>query len=399
MTRPRIAYVINHVAFFASHRLPLALGARQSGFEVRLFTGQAGSPSMEPLAERDIARAEIPHQRVAFRSASVNPLLEVWGLIQLVRMLRRYRPDLVHCASPKGVLYGGLAARICGAEGLVLAISGMGYAFTGTGQKSLARAAVRLVYLTLSRFVFRHPNLKVIVQNKDDQSALLNSGLVTESNLALIPGSGVQLADFSGCSSRDKELIVLLPARMLRDKGVEEFVNAARQIKSSAPHWRFILAGAADYQNPSAVSADQLRDWQREGIIEWLDHVENMVPLYSKAAIVCLPSYREGMPKVLLEAAAAACAVVTTDVPGCREAVLPGVTGDLVPVRDTKALADAINKLIENQNTREAYGSAGQQLAKTKFSLDTVVAQTLSIYTALAKQPAMASPPTRMKPE
>jgi glycosyltransferase involved in cell wall biosynthesis len=384
MNSRRIAYVVNHAAFFVSHRLPLAIGARRSGFEVALFTGQAGSPSMERLAEVELVNADIPHQRVAFRSAGINPLVELWGLMHLITLLRRYQPDLVHCASPKGVIYGGLAARICGTKGLVLAISGMGYAFTEAGNRSLLRTFVKTVYLTLSRFVFRHPNLHVIVQNEDDYSAQISSGLVHANKLTLLPGSGVQLSDFCNCSTQDKEPIVLLPARMVRDKGIEEFVDAARQLKALVPEWRFVLAGAADYQNPSAISADQLEDWEREGIIEWLGHVGDMVPLFAKAAIVCLPSYyREGMPKVLLEAAAAACAVVTTDVAGCRDAVVPGVTGDLVPVRDSSSLAKAIHRLINDEQNRKDYGYAGQQLAMRKFSLDYVVEQTLNIYHSL----------------
>jgi glycosyltransferase involved in cell wall biosynthesis len=381
----RIAYVVNHVAFFVSHRLPLAVGARQLGFEVALFTGQAGSPSMERTAEAELAHASVPHQRVAFRSASVNPLLELCGLIQLTWLLWCYQPHLVHCASPKGVLYGGLAARICGTKGLVLAVSGMGYAFTGGSDRNLARVIVRRVYTALARFAFRHRNLRVIVQNMDDRATLIDSGLVCAEQLTLIPGSGVRLADFVGCSAADKERIVLLPARMLRDKGVEEFVAAASKLRQTVPDWRFVLAGAADYQNPTAVSAEQLDRWQQEGLIEWLGHVDDMAPLFAKAAIVCLPSYREGMPKALLEAAAAACAVVTTDVTGCREAVSQGVTGDLVPVRDSEALAKAILSLINDPQKRLRYGAAGRQCAIDRFAVDAVMNQTLAIYKQLLK--------------
>lgn len=393
MSSLRVAYVINHVAFFVSHRLPLATAARRAGFNVKLFTGQAGSPSMERLAEVELAAATIPRHRVAFRSSGINPLRELWSLLQLIVLLRRYRPDLVHCASPKGVLYGGLAARACGSRGLVLAISGMGYAFTAAGGKTAVRTLVKYVYLSLFRFVFRHPNLNVIVQNSDDYGDIVRGGLVPESRLRLIPGSGVDVVRFSHCSSEHKQNVVLLPARMLLDKGVGEFVEAARRVKAKAPGWRFVLAGAADYQNPSAVSLLQLEKWQRDGIVEWLGHVDDMVPLFTDAAIVCLPSYREGMPKVLLEAAAAACAVVTTDATGCREAVIPGVTGDLVPVRDSRALATSLQHLIENRDQRVAYGRAGQQLAVSKFSLESVVDQTLSIYgSLLGPGPTPSSP-------
>lgn len=145
------------------------------------------------------------------------------------------------------------------------------------------------------------------------------------------------------------------------------------------------LAGAADYKNPSAVSLYQLNLWQQDGSVEWLGHVGNMVPLFKSAAIVCLPSYREGMPKVLLEASAASCAIVTTDVPGCREAIISGVTGELVPVYDSIALAEAIKKLIEDKQKRIAYGKAGKQLAISKYSINTVVDKTVEIYRSLAQ--------------
>jgi glycosyltransferase involved in cell wall biosynthesis len=171
-----------------------------------------------------------------------------------------------------------------------------------------------------------------------------------------------------------------LPARMLKDKGVEEFVEAARRIKTVMPDWRFILAGAAGYDNPSSISNAQLQLWKTEGCVEWLGHVNDMIPLFRESAIVCLPSYREGMPKALLEAAAAGCAIVTTDVTGCREAVEVGVTGDLVPVRNIDALADTLLSLMQDEPRRHLYGAKGQERARALFSVDSVVSQTVKIY-------------------
>ena len=380
MADKRVAYVVNHVAFFVSHRLPLAIGARHTGFSVRLLTGQAGSQEMEQVAQAQLQAAGVEHQRVIFSSAGMNPLVELLGVLQLVWFLLRYKPDVVHCASPKGVLYGGIAARLCRVHGLVLAISGMGYAYTqGAGQRG-ARAFVRRVYGALAGFAFHHPNVRVIVQNQDDYQSVIENGLAEARRVTLIPGSGVDLSLFEGCSPADKSRIVLLPARMLKDKGVGEFVEAARQLKSVAPNWRFVLAGAAGYGNPSAIRLEQLQAWQTEGCIEWLGHVDDMTPLFREAAIVCLPSYREGMPKALLEAAAAGCAVVTTDVTGCREAIEPGVTGDLVQARDSSSLANALLSLIEDEQRQQSYGAKGQERAKAIFSIASVVSQTLNIY-------------------
>ena len=383
--KPSITFVVNHAAFFVSHRLPIALGARQAGFEVTLLTGQAGSASMEKPAVAALGNAKVPHKRVAFRSSGINPLIELWGLIQLVWHLARNRPDLVHCASPKGLLYGGLAARLCGVNALVLAVSGMGFAFTSAGQGSMLRAFAAKVYRILASVAFRHKNIHVIVQNKDDWATLIDNGLARAEQITLIPGSGVALANFLSAPIEGKQPIVLLPARMLLDKGVVEFVEAARALKAVAPSWRFVLAGTADYQNPSSVSREQIEAWRAEGIVEWLGHVEDIAPLFAKASIVCLPSYREGMPKSLLEAAAAGCAVVTTDTTGCREAIIPGETGDLVPVRDSTALAAALRSQINNRDRRERYGHAGRKLAVSRFGVEAVIRQTLMIYREVLK--------------
>ncbi len=380
MGKKRIAYVVNHAAFFLSHRLPLADGARQAGFDICLLTGQAGSEEMEQAAMIRLQAAGVVHRRTVFRSSGMNPLIELLGLAQLVWCILWFKPDIVHCASPKGVLYGGLAARICRIRGLVLAISGMGYAYTTGNERIGMRSLARRVYGTFARFVFHHPNVRVIVQNRDDLKAVIDEGLTQESFLHLISGSGVDLSQYRDCNAGNKSKIVLFPARMIKDKGIENFVEAARRLKAVVPDWRFILAGVAGYDNPSAIDVDQLLSWQAEGCVEWLGHVSNMVPLFRETAIVCLPSYREGMPKALLEAAAAACAVVTTDVSGCREAVEPGSTGDLVPVRDSDALADALLSLIKDHSRRYAYGINGQERARALFSVEAVVCRTTKIY-------------------
>lgn len=380
MVNKRIAYVVNHAAFFVSHRLPLADGALQAGFNIRLLIGQAGSKEMEQIALMKLQAVGVVHQRAKFSSAGINPLIELLGLLQLVWFILWFRPDILHCASPKGVLYGGLAARICRVRGLVLAISGMGYAYTPGNGRSIVRFYLRKVYDLLANFAFNHSNVRIIVQNHDDYQAVIDKGLKHTSSLYLIPGSGVDLSLFEDCTATNKSRIVLLPARMLKDKGVEEFVKAARLLKAEAPDWTFVLAGAAGYNNPSAIEVSQLQSWQTEGCVEWVGHVDNMIPLFREAAIVCLPSYREGMPKALLEAAAAGCAVVTTDVTGCREAIEVGVTGDLVPVGNSSALAKTLLSLIKEEPRRKAYGTNGQERAKVLFSVNSVVSQTMKIY-------------------
>jgi glycosyltransferase involved in cell wall biosynthesis len=377
----RIAFVVNNAAFFVSHRLPIAVAARAAGYEVALFTGQAGSKILEASAGERLAAEGITHRRAAFKSAGQNPLVEIFGLMQLAFGLWRFRPDVVHCVSPKGILYGGVAARWVGCPSVVLAVSGMGYMFTGAS--SGLKALLRRAYGVGARFAYGHASKRVIVQNQDDLSALIESGLASMEEFVLIPGSGVNLKDYEGVTDELREPLVVLPARMLKDKGVIEFAQAAEAVRKAGCDWRFALVGTADYQNPTAVSREQIQGWVDAGTLEWWGHREDMANVFAQASIVCLPSYREGMPKALLEAAAAGCAVVTTDVVGCREAVLDGQTGDLVPARDSATLSRALLALINEPQRRASFACAGRRLAASRFGLEAVVDRTLSIYQEL----------------
>ncbi len=379
----KILYVVNHAAFFVSHRLPIALAARDQGFSIDLITGQAGSPSMEVLATAKLKEARLSHERVSFSSGGLNLITELIGLIQLIKKVNKMQPDIIHCISPKGIIYGGLAARFTKAKNLILAISGMGFAFTQGNYLSKFRNLLSKIYNLIFSFILKHPNVRVIVQNNDDRRIVIKKGL-DSNKIVLIPGSGVELEKFVNSEIEAKAPIILFPARMLWDKGVEEFIEAAKQLKSLMPKWRFIMAGAADYQNPTSVPISLLEELNIKKIVEWVGHVDDMTPYFSEASIVCLPSYREGMPKCLMEAAAAGCAVVTTDTVGCREAVLPDISGFLVPVRDSEALKNMLYLLMNNRNLREGFGRSGRELAIDRFGLDAVIKSTLSIYRNLS---------------
>lgn len=377
-----LAFVVNTAAFFASHRLPIAVAALERGYAVDLYTGIAASPAQEQAAVAELSRYPITHWRVKFTSAGLNPVSEGFGILELARRLRSRRPDVVHCVTPKGVLYGGIAARLAGVPAFVAAVSGQGYAFTD-GERSASRTVAQWAYRIGSRFAFAHCNRRVIVQNTEDQRNIVESGLARADQTVLVPGSGVALPSFTSSKIEDKQPIVLMPARMLRDKGVLEFAEAARILRGRGYDWRFVLAGGADLENPSKVDEAVLQLWHRDATPEWLGHVNEMPPLYAAASIVCLPSFREGLPKSLLEGAAAGCAIVTTDVAGCREAILPGISGDLVKPRDAAALANAIEALICDPIRRERYGRAGRELALSRYGIDRVVAQTLAVYDEL----------------
>jgi glycosyltransferase involved in cell wall biosynthesis len=377
----KILFVVNNAAFFCSHRLSLALAARDAGHQVTLATGQAGSVTLESAAIDKLASHDIEHIVTNFRSGSLELAAEARGFLQLIGAMRRLRPDVVHCASPKGILYGGLAARLTRCGGLVISVSGMGSLFIGKGGG--LRSLIRRLYSGLVRFVYAHPNRRVIVQNQDDCELILRAGLANADDLVLIPGSGVDLSRYIDLPLDGRDRLVVLPARLLRDKGVVEFVESARALRMAGCNWRFALVGTADYDNPSAINESQIQQWVEEGSVEWWGHKDDISEVFAQAQVACLPSYREGMPKALLEAAAAGCAVVTTDAIGCREAIVPGKTGDLVPVADAAMLSLTLGRLLDDRDRVRAYGMAGRELAIARFGIDAVTTTVLGLYDAL----------------
>jgi glycosyltransferase involved in cell wall biosynthesis len=376
----KLCFVVNNSAFFVSHRLPIALEAIKSGYGVYLLVGNPGSVLMELDANNKLREFDITVIQCRFSSDGLNPLIEVFQFFKVLLQLRKIKPHLVHCISPKGILYGGLAAKLLKTPKLVIAISGMGSLFTNEDRRYKLFKIISILYRHLLSIILSCKNKTIIVQNQDDRDFILKFKNVRHGEIVLIPGSGVDLKLFSQIKFEDKDKIVLFPARILKDKGAFEFVNAARILKVNFPEWKFIMAGTSDYANPSKISEQIIDQWVLGGYIEWLGYVPNMVGLYAKASIVCLPSYREGMPKALLEAAAAGCAVVTTNAIGCKDAIIPNVTGVLVPVCDVPSLVDALASLMDNNTMRSEFGRAAISLATEKYSLDSVVRRTMDIY-------------------
>jgi glycosyltransferase involved in cell wall biosynthesis len=376
-----IVFVINSVAFFVSHRLLIAQAALERGWDVSLVAGERGSLAMEASAESILYKSSISLIRVPIKTAGLNPFYELIGLFFLLKAILKLKPDIIHTASPKGNIYGSLVARIAGVKHIMVSITGMGYLFTGEARGT--KKLLKTVYLYLMRLGLAHPSKIVTVENKDDYAEMIAHGFAKKDQLLLIAGSGVDLDAYSIMPSCSDGNVVLLPARLLADKGVREFVDAARILRAQGCTWRFVLVGAADYGNPSAITRQEIEAWVSDGDVEWWGYFNDMPSAYHQAAIVCLPSYREGMPKSLLEAAATGKAIVTTDVTGCREAIIPGVTGDLVTVRNAHELASCLQSLIDDPQRRKAYGIAGRAFVESGFSVQSVIEMTLNGYDML----------------
>lgn len=375
-------FVVNDAPFFLSHRLPLALAARDAGYEVHVATPD--SPMAATIQKHDLHFHSIPLHR-----SSIRLWKELRSIQSLIALYRRLQPDLIHHVTIKPVLYGGLAARLTKVPAVVHAVPGLGHVFADSG---LAASLLRIIVKRIYRVSFGHPRLKVIFQNPDDQILMERAQLTKPSDSLLIRGAGVDMNVFTPQPEQQGEPVVIFAARMLWAKGVGEFVDAARQIRKQNISARFVLVGESDPGNPSAVPVWQLEQWHDSGVVEWWGACTDMPRVFAEAHVVCLPSYYpEGVPKVLIEAAASGRAIVTTDMPGCREVVRHEENGLLVPARDPAALAAALRRLITSPPLRQFLGQRGREIAVAEFGLDRVVDETLAVYGELLSDNARRS--------
>lgn len=367
----RLLIVVNDAAFFLSHRLPIALGALQAGYDVHVATPEDGNVAK-------ICREGLSWHSITLSRRGTAMAGEAQTIQSLVRLYRDIRPSLVHHVTAKPILYGGIAARIAGVPSVVHAISGLGYTFISESRRARAmRAGMRVGYAIATS----HPNCAMIFQNEDDRRMF--GRWIRTKNFVLIRGSGVDRKVFAARALPNASVpLVVLPARMLWDKGVGELVESARVLRNRGVPARFALVGGIDDGNPSAIPLSTIETWSREGVVEWWGHREDMAAILEQASVVCLPSYREGMPKALLEACTIGRPIVTTDVPGCRDVVAGRAFGLLVPPRDVTSLTEALESLLSDRARREKMAAAAVE-ASPEFSIDEVVAQTLDLYRRL----------------
>lgn len=367
----KIAYIVNVDWFFVSHRLPLALHAIEKGWEVYLLTKDTGMKT--ELEGYGIHFVDVP-----FGRTSVNPIEEVKCAFTLKKCLKEIKPDVIHNVTWKGCLWGGIAAKMAKNKHVVNALSGLGSVFINKG-------LVNKVMGYLAKVSFKDDYSVFIFQNPDDVNWFKTTGYATEDRIHLIKGSGIDLNAYAYKEAVTQEKIkVLFPARMLRDKGLCELIEAFKILRPKYEgKIELVLAGSCGDANKTAVTEEELRGWLIEGYISWVGNQKNMYPLYVDCDIVVLPSYREGLPKSLIEACAVGRPIVTTNVPGCRECVDEGINGYLVPDRNSKELADAIEKLILDADKRKIYGLASRKKAEQDFSIENVIKKTFSIYESL----------------
>ena len=319
----------------------------------------------------------------SFERSTQAPLKEIRSFIEIWSIYRRMRPDLVHHVALKLVIYGSLASILVRVRCTINALAGLGFLFTSDNRML---RFVRNMVLVLLRFLCNRTCTRIIVQNNEDLELLLSYDIAPQNHLLLISGSGVDIETFALSVEPAGKPIVMLASRMLWDKGIAEFVEAARQINLLSSVARFVLVGIPDPSNPASISQEIITTWVDQGTVEWWGHSSDMPATIALSSIVCLPSYREGLPKVLIEAAAIGRALVATDIAGCRPIVHHGRNGFLVPPKDIFKLAEAIKELLDKPILRREMGLYGRQLVVERFSDQKIACETFSLYDELLNE-------------
>ncbi|MGB4107681.1 MAG: glycosyltransferase family 4 protein [Alphaproteobacteria bacterium] len=369
----KILYVLAETGDFWSSRLPLALAAQARGCEIHLAAPGASSDSK--LKAQGFTGHDLPLMQNGF-----SPLSALKTIFALRKILQDLNPDLVHTITLKYSLLTGIAMR--GMRGLktVYTIAGLGYLFSGHDLKSKIMLCLAAPFL---KHVLRNPDAVVTFQNSDDMNILVRKNFVAEENCVLIPGSGVDIEKFSPRAGTDNSLppLVLMPTRLVRDKGVSVFIEMAKILEKRQIPARFQVAGGVTDHNPLAISKEEMQRMVAGTPVEWIGRVDDMPALYAQAALIAYPSwYREGIPRVLLEAAAMGKACVTTDHPGCREAVAHNENGLLVPVKDAEATADAVEKILTDSALQKKMEISARARAEREFATAHIVEKTIKIY-------------------
>ena len=370
---PVLLIVINNINFLYSHRLPIALAAADQGYEVHIATCFDDEKALRHLDK-------LTYHYIHFNRNSTNPLKDIKSCYQLYVLYKKLKPALVHHVGMKPILYGSLVATLIGKIPYINAVSGLGYLFINNSFKA---KCIRQLLLLGFYVGFQTRRCHFIFQNNDDYELFKQKRLIKNNTVIFIRGSGVDLTLFSPVHHCSEKLIIAFPARLLKDKGINEFVSSARLLKNT--NVRFVLVGDFDDLNPTSVSSADVTGWVQEGVIEYWGWHDDMAHVFQQVDIVCLPSYREGMPKSLLEAAAAGLPIVTTDAPGCRDIVEAGVNGFLVPVKEVQLLAERLGLLIQSSVLREKMGKASRERAEQLFDIKKVVEQHLSLYHDILK--------------
>lgn len=369
-SKRKLFIVVNVDWFFLSHRLPIAKAAKKNGYDVTILTQNTGR--FDEIKKEGLNVIDVP-----FKRSGVNILNELKVIYRLKKEFKKSNPEVIHNVALKASIYGSIAGKWAKTGKVINAISGLGFVFSNEKAGLLKKVLMRMM-----NFAFKSSRVHFIFQNPDDYRLFQENGFASDSNSIIIKGSGIDLNEFEFCEPpQNDKLVIVLLARMLEDKGIREFKKASDFLK---PEYiikiKWILVGPVDKENPSTLTEEELHKMVIPDYFEWYGYQEDVRGFYKRSDIVSLPSYREGLPKSLIEACAIGRPIVTTDAPGCKECVDDGINGYLVPVGDSKELANKIKLLVDDEYLRIDFGKKSRLKAEEEFSIDNVVEKTLKLY-------------------
>ncbi|KGN92496.1 glycosyltransferase family 4 protein [Porphyromonas gulae] len=367
--------VCNIDSFLLSHRLPIALEAIKRGWEVTLLAADTGY--RKEIESYGIYFIEIP-----FARSGTNPVHETKCIYKLFNAYKQGNPDIIHHVGIKAIILGCAAAKLANVKTIVNAVSGFGQSFTQDGS-----VIIKNIVSNMLRLFGRSKRFHYILQNPEDYHSIQKMHLVPHKNLSIIKGSGVSLSDYQYTPPPNKcPIRILFSGRMVFDKGIKELLSAAHNLRDQLiGKVVFILAGYCDHENKTGISERELRHFLIDGYIEWIGFKRNIKEEYQNSDIVVLPSYREGLPKSLIDAAAIGRPIITTNAIGCKECVIDGYNGRMIPVKSVKALESTILELVKDEKLRLKFGKNSRILAEKEFSIDKVIKETFDIYNKTIK--------------
>lgn len=380
MAVPRLLFLITDDRYFVSHRLPMARAALDAGFEVHVATKVAD------YRASILAEGFTLHE-LGWSKLRRKPHHIIRDILEIRRLYKLLRPDVVHHVALVPIILGQLAATSLSMAS-VNTVAGLGSGFIGLDPVG---RLLRQGLSTALRMLLNRPSTLTVVQNEDDRRAVEQIGVAPD-KIRLVPGSGVDTDKIRPLPEPQGPITVGVAARMLDDKGIRPLVAAQQKLQAEGQDIRLILAGDPDLANRTAIRPEELTHFASLPGISWLGHVEDIEGLWAQCHIAALPSRREGLPKALLEAAAAGRPLIATDVPGCRDVAIEGKTGLLVPVDDAARLADAISLLAGSAALRKEMGSAARSFVETRFSAVAIGAASLTLYRSLTQRPIEVAP-------
>lgn len=375
----KLFIVVNQDFFFLSHRLPIGIAAKESGYDVTIVSEDTG-------VSNKIREAGLKTINLPINKAGTNIKEEIKTFLFLYRLFRREKPDIVHLVGLKTILWGSLACRLARVKGMVSAVCGLGVLFDEEHAQSIMSRSI----LKVLRFTHRRKNTKVIFQNNDDKALFLSSKIVKEDQCAFTNGSGINLQNYDYTPEPTDGIIkVIFTARMVEDKGTMVLIDAAKKLEAEYKgQVQFLLCGGLD-TNPNGITKEMLESRCDGEYIQWLGHRKDVLDLLKQSHIMAFPSwYREGLPKSVIEAEAIGRPIVTTDSVGCRDTVIDGYNGYIVPIKNSGALAFAIKRLIDDAELRQKLGRNARAFAVRQFDINDVVRVHLDVYSELSKSRA-----------